>query len=57
MSADAERCLRCYIVQYFTLNHTFSRDSKANTTMQCIGHIALDVYSMDQKSLLQNSTY
>jgi hypothetical protein len=57
MSADAERCLRCYIVQYFTLNHPFSGDSKANTIIQCVGYIALDVYGVDQKIFHENFKY
>ena len=55
MSADAERCLKFYIVQYFTLNHPFSRDSTANTIIQCVGYIALDAYGVDQKILLEYS--
>ena len=57
MSADAERCLICYIVQYFTLNHPFSRDSKANTIIQCVGYIALDVYGVDQNIFHEKFKY
>lgn len=60
MSADAERCLRCYMgwhVQYFTSQHPFPEDSRVHTVIQCVGHIAFDVYRVDQKSLEENSGY
>jgi hypothetical protein len=44
-------------VQYFTLNHPFSGDSKANTIIQCVGYIALDVYGVDQKIFHENFKY
>ena len=38
-------------------NHPFSRDSKPNTIIQCVGYIALDVYGVVQKSFHKNFKY